>query len=61
MTIKKQGLELEQLVVRRIAKDLEMLPSEGARSRVLDFVNAHFPKELPAAGGDFPQARLPGT
>ncbi len=55
MTIKKQGLELEQLVIRRIAKDLEMLPDDKSRARVLGFVNAHQPSQ------DYPQTRIPGV
>ncbi len=55
MTLKKQGLELEQIEIQRIAKDLEMLPDDKSRTRVLGFVNAHQPSQ------DYSQTRLAGT
>lgn len=36
--IKKVGIELEGLVIQRIRKDLERLPTAEARSRVLKFI-----------------------
>jgi hypothetical protein len=56
MTIKAKGIELEQLVVRRIVKSLELLPAER-RGVVLAYVSGH----IDSTTDDFPQARLATT